>query len=87
MTDIEDLVQMFATATVRKTQTVRGRKQAEKAKAGDGRKGRATGRVVQLNVRVTPEWKAEVTAHAERHGLLLVEMLERAWESYIRGKQ
>jgi hypothetical protein len=58
------------------------------ARAGEGRRGRdgrsarRTGRTVQFATRVSPEFDERVRAIAEREGLLLVEVLERALDSY-----
>jgi len=48
----------------------------------DGRSARRTNRTMQFATRVTPEWDAELRALAQRDGLLLVEVLERALELY-----
>ena len=46
--------------------------------ASDGRSLRATGRTVQMNLKVTPEVRARMLALAETRGLLLAEVLEQA---------
>jgi hypothetical protein len=48
----------------------------------DGRSARRTNRTLQFATRVTPEWDAELRALAQRDGLMLVEVLERALELY-----
>jgi hypothetical protein len=53
----------------------------------DGRTLRATGRTQQLATRVTPEFHDKLKAIAERDGLMLVEVLERAVEAYEQSLQ
>ncbi|OQP80959.1 hypothetical protein IA54_021570 [Xanthomonas phaseoli pv. syngonii LMG 9055] len=48
------------------------------AKKIDGRSARKTNRTVQFATRVTPEWDARIRALAQREGVLLVEILEKA---------
>ena len=48
----------------------------------DGRSIRRTNRTVQFATRVTPEWDARIRALAQREGVLLVEILERALDCY-----
>ena len=48
----------------------------------DGRSARRTNRTLQFATRVRPEWDAELRTLAQRDGLLLVEVLERALELY-----
>lgn len=48
----------------------------------DGRTTRKTNRTVQFATRVTPEWDARIRAVAQREGVLLVEVLERALDAY-----
>lgn len=48
----------------------------------DGRSARRTHRTVQFATRVKPEWDVELRRLAQRDGLLLVEVLERALELY-----
>lgn len=48
----------------------------------DGRSARRTNRTLQFATRVKPEWDTELRALAQRDGLLLVELLERALELY-----
>lgn len=48
----------------------------------DGRSARRTNRTLQFATRVRPEWDAELRSLAQRDGLLLVEVLERALELY-----
>lgn len=48
----------------------------------DGRSARRTNRTMQFATRVKPEWDAELRAIAQRDGLLLVEVLERALDLY-----
>ncbi|AMV00981.1 hypothetical protein [Xanthomonas citri] len=55
--------------------------QARPAKI-DGRSARKTNRTVQFATRVTPEWDARIRALAQREGVLLVEILEKALAHY-----
>ncbi|WP_369574591.1 hypothetical protein [Acidithiobacillus sp. IBUN Pt1247-S3] len=48
----------------------------------DGRSARRTNRTLQFATRVRPEWDADLRELAQRDGLLLVEVLERALELY-----
>lgn len=48
----------------------------------DGRSLRRSGRTVQLATRVTPEFDRELRATADREGILIVELLERALQAY-----
>lgn len=48
----------------------------------DGRSARRTNRTMQFATRVRPEWDAELRVLAQRDGLLLVEVLERALALY-----
>jgi len=50
----------------------------------DGRTMRRTGRTVQLNTRITPETDDLIRDMAERDGLLIAEVIERALEAYER---
>ena len=50
----------------------------------DGRSLRRSNRVVQFATRVTPEFDQRIRTIAERDGLLIVEVLERALEAYER---
>ncbi|AMV01008.1 hypothetical protein NY98_12015 [Xanthomonas citri pv. fuscans] len=56
--------------------------QARTAKKIDGRSARKTNRTVQFATRVTPEWDARIRALAQREGVLLVEILEKALAHY-----
>ena len=47
----------------------------------EGRSVRATGRVHQLNVKVTAETKASILKLAEERGLLVAEVIEQAVEA------
>lgn len=55
---------------------------AEPLQRRDGRSARRTHRTLQFATRVRPEWDAELRALAQRDGLLLVEVLERALDLY-----
>jgi hypothetical protein len=44
----------------------------------DGRSARRTNRTVQFATRVTPEWDVRIRSLAQKEGVLLVEILERA---------
>lgn len=48
----------------------------------DGRSARKTNRTLAFATRVTTEFDREIRDIAEREGILLVEVLERAVESY-----
>jgi hypothetical protein len=48
----------------------------------DGRSLRRSNRTVQFATRVTQEFDARIRSIAERDGLLLVEVLERALDAY-----
>jgi hypothetical protein len=50
----------------------------------DGRSLRRSNRVVQFATRVTPEFDQRIRTIAEREGLLIVEVLERALDAYER---
>jgi hypothetical protein len=48
----------------------------------DGRSMRRTNRTVQFATRVTPEFDRQVRAIAQRDGLMIVEVLERALDAF-----
>src|SRR6476620_2163759 len=48
----------------------------------DGRSLRRSNRVVQFATRVTPEFDQRIRLLAQREGLLIVEVLERALDAY-----
>lgn len=48
----------------------------------DGRTARRTNRTVQFATRVTPDWDVRIRAIADREGIKLVEVLERALDYY-----
>ena len=48
----------------------------------DARSARRTGRTLQFATRVSPEFDERLRVIAERDGLLLVEVLERALDAY-----
>jgi hypothetical protein len=52
------------------------------AKRTDGRSARRSNRTIQFATRVTPEFDERIRAIAERDGLLLVQVLERALDAY-----
>lgn len=52
----------------------------------DGRSARRTNRTLQFATRVRPEWDADLRQLAQRDGLLLVEVLERALDLYKKTK-
>jgi hypothetical protein len=53
----------------------------------DKRSMRATGRVVQYNLRVRDGWKDEVVQHAQQCGFrTAIEFLEAAVQAYVDGK-
>lgn len=47
------------------------------AKATDGRRLRATGRTAQFNIKVKPDWAAEIAAMAGERDIGKAELLER----------
>lgn len=53
----------------------------------DGRRLRRTNRNVAFATRVSPEFDTRIRDIAERDGLLLVEVLERALDAYERERQ
>jgi hypothetical protein len=55
-------------------------------RARDGRSARRTRRIVQFATRVSPEFDERLRDIAERDGLLLVEVLERALDAYEAKK-
>jgi hypothetical protein len=50
----------------------------------DGRTRRRTGRIEQINVKVSAQFNADLRGLADRQGLLIVEVLERALDTYLR---
>lgn len=65
-------------------QTLKGRRGREKQKlsAADRNMIRRTGRTEQMNFKVRLAMKTEITRYAEDHDLMLVEVIERAWNAY-----
>lgn len=59
--------------------------QTPAAKKIDGRSARKTNRTMQFATRVTPEWDARIRALAQREGVLLVEILEKALDHYEKS--
>lgn len=59
---------------------------ATKTKLLDGRSLRKTGRTVQFNTKVTPEFNAKIKLIAQRDGFLLAEVLELAVECYEKNR-
>lgn len=55
---------------------------ASTMRAVDGRSRRRTNRTMQLNLKVTPECDALLREIADREGLLLAEVLEKALDFY-----
>jgi hypothetical protein len=53
----------------------------------DGRSMRKTGRTVQFATRVSEEWDEKLRHIAQRDGLLLVEVLERALDAYEEARK
>jgi len=51
-------------------------------RAFDGRSRRRTNRIMQLNLKVTPEFDALLREIADKEGLLLAEVLEKALYQY-----
>ena len=50
----------------------------------DGRSRRRTGRIEQINVKVSSQFNAELRELADRENILIVEALERALNAYLR---
>ncbi|AOR66093.1 hypothetical protein BBJ41_00205 [Burkholderia stabilis] len=48
----------------------------------DGRSARRSNRTMQFATRVTPQFDERIRAIAQRDGLLLVEVMERALDAY-----
>lgn len=53
----------------------------------DGRSARRTGRTIQFATRVSPEFDSRLRSLAQRDGLLLVEVLERALDLYEQSSR
>jgi hypothetical protein len=53
----------------------------------DGRSLRRSHRTIQFATRVSPEFDERIRAIAQRDGLLLVEVLEKALNAYEKGKR
>jgi len=54
------------------------------ARYPDGRSRRRTGRIEQINVKVSAQFNTDLRGLADRQGLLIVEVLERALDAYLR---
>ena len=54
------------------------------ARYPDGRSRRRTGRIEQINVKVSAQFNYDLRGLADRQGLLIVEVLERALDAYLR---
>ena len=52
----------------------------------DGRSRRRTNRIMQLNLKVTPEFDDLLREIADREGLLLAEVLEKALQQYSNNQ-
>jgi hypothetical protein len=50
----------------------------------DGRSRRRTGRIEQINVKVSAQFNNHLRGLADRENLLIVEVLERALDAYLR---
>ena len=50
----------------------------------DGRSRRRTGRIEQINVKVSAQFNTDLRGLADREGLLIVEVLEHALDAYLR---
>jgi hypothetical protein len=50
----------------------------------DGRSRRRTGRIEQINVKVSSQFNAELRELADRENILIVEALERALNAYLK---
>ena len=55
-----------------------------RARYPDGRSRRRTGRIEQINVKVSAQFNSDLRGLADRQGLLIVEVLERALDTYLR---
>jgi hypothetical protein len=55
-----------------------------RARYPDGRSRRRTGRIEQINVKVSAQFNTDLRGLADRQGLLIVEVLERALDAYLR---
>jgi hypothetical protein len=84
---------MMAAAGGRKTKgaTVASRAEGEKPPVlpTDGRRLRATGRTLQLNVKVKPAFREELLTLASKNGVGIAEMLERIlaeWKTQRGGR-
>jgi hypothetical protein len=53
----------------------------------DGRSLRRSHRTIQFATRVSPEFDERIRAIAQRDGLLLVEVLEKALDAYEKAKK
>jgi hypothetical protein len=53
----------------------------------DWRSARKTNRTIQFNTRVSPDWDSKVRRLAERDGVSMAEVLERAIAAYERELQ
>lgn len=54
------------------------------ARYPDGRSRRRTGRIEQINVKVSGQFNSDLRGLADRQGLLIVEVLERALDTYLK---
>lgn len=52
----------------------------------DGRTLRRTNRILQFSTRVSPEFDKRLRDAAQRDGLMIVEVLERALDAYERAR-
>jgi hypothetical protein len=50
----------------------------------DGRSRRRTGRIEQINVKVSAQFNTDLRSLADREGFLIVEVLEHALDAYLR---
>jgi hypothetical protein len=50
----------------------------------DGRSRRRTGRIEQINVKVSAQFNSDLRGLADRENLLIVEVLEQALNAYLR---
>lgn len=87
----EDIILKLRDASPRKTAgaSVADRKGAEKRARleEDGRSKRATGRTAQLGVRLRPEMLEAIKQEADTRDVLVVEVIEAAWDAYVKSKR
>lgn len=78
---------LLAKFAPRPSQTIKGRKALEKKRVAgpDRRAMRTTGRTAQLNLKVRQDFRDEIEREALARGVLMVELIERAWMAWKAG--